>query len=142
MQSGFDAIFIHDDSHSSQVGRQHIRFVTRSIRIQQYALPIGNNAGRNFSPLTKSSFPPIPFSAPINALVTPTKYGNSSPSALQRARKFFDHGSFTGAADCEVSDANDEAPELALFQNSFPIKEKPKLHYRQVDERKETKNDS
>ena len=55
--------------------------------------------------------------------------------------KFFDDRGLSGAADCQVTDTNNEAPELPLFENSFAIQVKAGLHNREIEKGKEPKGD-
>src|SRR5208337_3763751 len=49
---------------------------------------------------------------------------------LERSCKFFDHRRLAGASDRKVSDADNQASELALFQNSFAVEVKSKMNDR------------
>src|SRR5262249_28667001 len=52
MQSTFDTILIHDDSHAAQIGSQHVGLITRGSGIEQHAFSIRNNTRRIFSAVT------------------------------------------------------------------------------------------
>src|SRR5436305_1555718 len=86
------------------------------------------------------SIDPISFHGFRHALLAATKDRNSTAAQLQRTREFFHDRRFTGAADREIPDADDEATERALAENSFPIQVESELDDPFVDKRERVKN--
>jgi hypothetical protein len=74
------------------------------------------------------------------AFVTPGQDGNAPATRLQGTRKFFDDRSLSCAANREVADADDQAAERSLAENSFPVKVKAKLNQAFINERQRVEN--
>jgi hypothetical protein len=135
----FDAVLVDEDDHVFQIMREHERFVPGGERIEQQRFSIGNNP-RRINRSAKQAINPTSLRRFRLTLVTAAEDSDPAAADLQRASKFFDHRSFSGTADREVTNADDETTECALTENAFPIQIKPELDDAFVEKGKRVKH--
>ena len=132
------AVLAHQHDHVFQIARQHVRLVAGHPGVEQHRFPVGDDARLEI--LLRGE----PCGEPLEeweflALVTAAQYGHAPTARLQSAGEAFHHGRFASAADGEVADADDEAPDVVLAENAPAKKKDSRLDQREVDEREAVK---
>ncbi|MEY2556486.1 MAG: hypothetical protein QOF93_1630, partial [Verrucomicrobiota bacterium] len=108
-------------------------------RIEKEKFSVGDDAWR-IDIFGEQSIEPISLARFRHALVAAAQDRDTTAPELKGAREFFHHWRFTRSTDSEVSNADDEATERALAENSFPIQIKPELDDPLVDKREGVKH--
>ncbi|MCG3148560.1 MAG: hypothetical protein PCFJNLEI_02004 [Verrucomicrobiae bacterium] len=125
--AGLYSVFVHEDDDVLEVGGEHVGFVAGLFAVEEEGLAVGDNFGWNFVFL-KSDFgdDALPERAG-DAFVAAGEDGNAAAGLLEgTGEDFYDRG-FAGAADGEVTDADDLAAEGVVPEDAVAPEEMPEL---------------
>ena len=126
VHGAFDAVFVDEDHHVAEAACEHEGFVTSKAGIEEQLFAVMNDAG--FFAFEPEPFPLEPAEEwGLAAFVTAAEDGDGTAVVLERAREFFDHGRFSGAADGEVADGDDQAARGMFAEHAFAVEPDPAL---------------
>ncbi len=112
--AALDAVFVHQHHDVPEIGSEHVGFVAGRLGIEQEGFSVRDQAGRS-AVLAQEQFVQKHLAEGLG-FGTPAAGENGDGAALllQFAGKFFDDGSFAGAAEGEVADGDDLDAESGI----------------------------
>jgi hypothetical protein len=136
---GFDAVGVDEDGDAGEVAGEHEGLVAGLGRVEQHRFSVRNNAGRRRGAAGEKTVGEASEERLGDGFVAAAKDGDAAPGLLQGAGEFFDDGSFAGATDGEIADADDQGTNRVTAEDGVVIKAGAKAHDAGVDSGEEKK---
>ena len=133
---GFDPVFVHDHENPRQILREHVRLVACFPRAEQNVLAVADHARDGSAAAPGQPRVPAFEQRRAAAFVSTAEDGHPTTFLLQCARQAFYHRRLAGAADGQVTDADDHATQRVVAQKTLPVQPQPQLHHLVEHERK------
>jgi len=130
---GFDAIGIDKDGDTGKVAGEHEGLVAGLGGVEQDGFTVGNDPGRRWGAAGEEAVGESGEERFGNGFVAAAEDSDAAAGFLEGAGEFFDDGSFAGAADGEVTDADDEGTDGVTAEDGIVIKAGAEAHDPGVD---------
>jgi len=140
MAGGFDAVGIDENGNAGKVTGKHEGFVAGLGGVEKDGLAVGNNAGRGGGATGEEAIGESGKERFGNGFVAATENGHATTGFLKGASEFFNDRGFAGAADGEVTDADDEGADGVTAEDGIVIKAGAEAHDPGVDGGEEKEN--
>lgn len=127
---GFHPVFVHHHRDAWQIPRQHEWFVPGVRGVAEHFGAGAHDGGRRLVRLAFEFVPDALFDAGLHAFVTAAENADAPALLLETPRQHFDHGCLAGAADRQVSDADDGGTEMIVGFDPVAEQHQPPLHQR------------
>lgn len=120
-EAAFDAILIDEDDDVFEIVREHVWFIAGGAGVEEEGFAVGDEPGWVdggfsfdfiFEALAEGRF---------DALVSAAEDCDFASAVGEGFSELFDDGGFSGAADGEVSDGDDEAAEISFAEDAIAI---------------------
>lgn len=136
VKAGFDAVFVDEDGDVFEVGGEHVGLVACSDGVELQVFAVGDDAGQNLHFLGEEAFAELlEEPALVAAAVSAAEDGDAASLLGECAGEDFHNRGFARAAAGEVADADHEASDCAVADDSVVVKPDPRVDRAQVEAR-------
>jgi hypothetical protein len=130
---GFDTVGIDEDGDAGKVAGKHERLVAGLGGVEQHRLSVRDDPGRGGGAAGEEAIGESGKERFGDGLIAAAEDGDAAAGFLEGAGEFFDNGGFAGAADGEVTDADDESADGVTAKDSVVIEAGAEAHDSGVD---------
>jgi hypothetical protein len=124
----FDSVGIDEHGDAGEITGEHEGLVSCLGRVKEDRFSVGNNAGGRGDPAWKKLIGQAGEERFGSAFVATTEDGDAATCFVERAGKFLDDGSFSGATYGEVTDADDHDADGVSAKDSILVEAGTQAH--------------
>jgi hypothetical protein len=135
----FDSVGIDENGDTGKITGEHEGLVSCLSGVEEDRFSVGNNARGGGDPAWEKLIGQAGEERFGSALVATTEDGDAAACFVERAGKFLDNGSFSGATYGEIADADDHDSDGVSAEDSILVEASTRTHDACVNRSEEEK---